>query len=61
MTTIIIGFIIIVLVSFVVTLFACMRSSQISQQQDYLELQKQWEKLAERCKEETINDIELLR
>jgi hypothetical protein len=81
MQTILIGFIVIVLVGLVISaimaIAACMRSSQISQMlgeneheltlqeevnlQDQYDRQAQWEKLAEICKQETINDIERLR
>jgi len=65
MATILIGFSIIMLVGMIISailaLAACMRSSQISQQQEEWDKQKQWDRLYEISKQETINDIENLR
>jgi len=65
MQSILIGFIVIVLVGMIISailaLAACMRSSQISQQQEELEMQALWDKLYEVTKQETLNDIENLR
>jgi hypothetical protein len=81
MQTILIGFIVIVLVGMIISailgLAACMRSSQISQMlgeneheltldeeidlQDQYDKQKAWDRLNEICRQETINDIENLR